>query len=98
MALLNALTSKDTILLEGLQGEVYTIKLGDPTPVRGVLLLLLLLLLTDCACDEPDKLWTAQVDLSDPSQLVQYFSNPRWEAALQRTPVDIGQMQSAFSK
>ena len=34
MALLNAMDSKDTILLEGLQGEVYTIKLGNDTPVR----------------------------------------------------------------
>ena len=30
-----------------------------------------------------------QVDLKDPKQLVTYFSNPAWEAALQRTPIDI---------
>ena len=34
MALLNAGDSKDTVILQGLGGDVYTIKLGDSSPVR----------------------------------------------------------------
>ena len=34
MGLLNATGSKDTVMLEGLEGEMYTIKLADASPVR----------------------------------------------------------------
>ena len=95
VALINALDSKDTILLEGLRGEVYTIKLGDATPVRAPAGCRLARRLpasrsTRAAC--------AQVDLSNPTQLVQYFADPNWDVALQRTGVDIGRMQSAGGK
>ena len=36
----------------------------------------------------PEVVRPVQVDLTDTRQLVAYFSNPRWDAALQRASVD----------